>query len=353
MRATGPRPGRPGAGERSFLKWAGGKTRYASVLVALAPEFSGTYREPFLGSGAVFFELRPSRAVLSDANRELVVCFRQVRERPRDVMALLDTMPNTAEHFERVRRRDPAGLSELERAARVIYLNKTSFRGLWRVNRKGEFNIPYGAYDRPYYNKATLSRAAESLTGAVIRESDFEAAVDDARPGDWVFLDPPYVPLGGWSDFKRYTPDQFGERDHVRLCEAMLRADRRGVHLMLTNSDTAFVRELFGAHFRELRLPTRRDINLVARDRGSWDLVFTNYEVFTPYKVSTTYAALTNDPALRNDHVLTSDTARTNDTASTNGAAFANDVFANDAPGPVSRSAAGARPDSGQPRIGP
>jgi DNA adenine methylase len=205
------------------------------------------YREPFLGSGAVFFELRPARAVLSDANRELVVCFRQVRERPRDVMALLDTMPNTAEDFERVRRRDPSGLSELERAARVIYLNKTSFRGLWRVNRKGEFNTPYGAYDRPYYNKATLSRAAESLAGAVIRDSDFEA---------------------------------------------MRRADRRGVHLMLTNSDTAFVREVFGAHFRELRLPTRRDINLVARDRGSWDLVFTNYEV------PTTYAALTSDPAL-------------------------------------------------------
>jgi DNA adenine methylase len=269
----------PAPGERSFLKWAGGKTRYAATLVALAPEFSGTYREPFLGSGAVFFELRPATAVLSDANGELVVCFEQVRSRPRDVMALLDTMPNTAEHFEHVRRRDPARLSELERAARVIYLNKTSFRGLWRVNRRGEFNTPYGAYDRPYYNRETLSRAAEALSAATVLESDFEFAVDAAEAGDWLFLDPPYVPLGGWSDFKRYTAGQFGEQDHVRLCAAMRRADRRGVHLMLTNSDTDAVRELFGPHFHEFRLPTRRDINLVGRNRGSWDLVFTNYEL--------------------------------------------------------------------------
>jgi DNA adenine methylase len=272
------RPARVAPGERSFLKWAGGKTRYASALTGLAPDFSGTYREPFLGSGAVFFELRPAAAVLSDANTELVVCFQQVRHRPDEVMALLDTMPNTAENFERVRRRDPAELSELERAARVIYLNKTGFRGLWRVNRKGQFNVPYGAYDRPYYNRETLSRAAEALAAATIQETDFEAAVDAAQAGDWVFLDPPYVPLGGWADFKRYTPDQFGEPDHWRLCAAMRRADRRGVHLMLTNSDTAFVREVFGPYFRQRRLATRRDINLVTANRGSWDLVFTNYD---------------------------------------------------------------------------
>ncbi|MBL7487814.1 Dam family site-specific DNA-(adenine-N6)-methyltransferase [Frankia sp. AgB1.9] len=278
MRPAGVQVAGRAPGERSFLKWAGGKTRYAGTLVALAPEFSGTYREPFLGSGAVFFELRPARAVLSDANGELVVCFQQVLQQPRELMALLDTMPNTAEYFERTRRRDPAELSELERAARVIYLNKTSFRGLWRVNRKGEFNTPYGAYDRPYYNRETLSRAAEALSGAAVAETDFETAVDAAEAGDWVFLDPPYVPLGGWADFKRYTAGQFGAQDHVRLCAAMRRADRRGVHLMLTNSDTDFVRELFGPHFHELRLPTRRDINLVGRNRGSWDLVFTNYE---------------------------------------------------------------------------
>ncbi|WP_239331521.1 Dam family site-specific DNA-(adenine-N6)-methyltransferase [Frankia sp. CiP3] len=264
--------------ERSFLKWAGGKTRYASTLVALAPDFSGTYREPFLGSGAVYFELRPATSALSDANGELITCFRQVRDSPLEVMGLLDTMPNTPEYFESVRRQKPADLSDLERAARVIYLNKTSFRGLWRVNKKGEFNTPYGAYDRPYYNQNTLLRASKALTNATIIEADFETALDQAGPGDWVYLDPPYVPLGGWADFKRYTPGQFGENDHVRLCEAMRRADSQGAFVTLTNSETEFVHELFGAHFREARLATRRDINLVSSKRGSWDLVFTNYE---------------------------------------------------------------------------
>ena len=131
---------------KSFLKWAGGKTRYAETLVALAPPFSGTYWEPFMGSAAVFFELAPSKAVLSDANEELVICFQQVAADPEAVMALLDEMPNTRDYFHAVRRQKTHDLTDLQRAARVIYLNKTSFRGLWRVNRRGEFNVPFGRY---------------------------------------------------------------------------------------------------------------------------------------------------------------------------------------------------------------
>jgi DNA adenine methylase len=264
--------------EKSFLKWAGGKTRYASTLVSLAPDFTGSYREPFLGSGAVFFELRPQAAVLSDANEELVVCFRVVATEPESVMARLDEMPNTPEHFERVRRQHPQDLSDLDRAVRVIYLNKTSFRGLWRVNRRNEFNTPYGAYDRPYYNRTTLLRASKALTGVDIRLADFEQAVDEAEMGDWVYCDPPYVPLGGWADFKRYTPGQFGKDDHVRLCEAMRRAAGRGVFVAMTNSDTPFVRDLFGGDFQIFRLATRRDINLKAVSRASSDLIVTNYD---------------------------------------------------------------------------
>ena len=264
--------------EKSFLKWAGGKTRYARTLASLAPSYTGCYREPFLGSGAVFFELAPRAAVLSDANGELMACFQAVAEDPHEVMRLLDGMPNTPEHFERVRRQHPADLSAKERAARVIYLNKTSFRGLWRVNRRGEFNTPYGAYDRPYYNRETLLRASKALASAQLMTYDFETALNQAEPGDWVYLDPPYVPLGGWADFKRYTPDQFGEEDHERLSRAMVRASGRGVFLALTNSDTSFVRDLFGSHFNTFRLATRRDINLQSAKRGSWDLVMTNYE---------------------------------------------------------------------------
>lgn len=264
--------------EKSFLKWAGGKTRYARTLVQLAPEYPGTYHEPFLGSGAVFFELRPRSAVLSDANEELVTCFRRIASEVEAVMSRLDEMPNTREYFEAVRRQDPERLSEVERAARVIYLNKTSFRGLWRVNRRNEFNTPYGAYNRPYYDRATLLRASKALSGVTVTVADFEQALDRAEAGDWAYCDPPYVPLGGWADFKRYTAGQFGEPDHIRLHDAMRRASDRGVLVTMTNSDTPFVRELFGDRFEILRLATRRDINLNAASRGSWDLVVTNYE---------------------------------------------------------------------------
>ncbi|WP_328340814.1 DNA adenine methylase [Micromonospora sp. NBC_00421] len=280
MHPTGRQPTRllPGAG-KPFLKWAGGKTRYASTLVSAAPEFTGTYREPFLGSGAVFFELNPAKAVLSDANEELVTCFRQVAKDAEAVMKRLDEHPNTREHFAEIRRQDPAELSDVERAARVIYLNKTSFRGLWRVNRKGQFNAPYGAYDRPYYNRRTLLEAAKLLDGTEIRVADFAEQLDEASEGDWVYLDPPYVPLGGWADFQRYTPGQFGRDDHVRLCAAMKRASGRGALVTLSNSDTPFVRQLFADDFHIARMATRRDINLQSDKRGSWDLVVTNYEL--------------------------------------------------------------------------
>jgi len=263
---------------RSFLKWAGGKTRYADQLVALAPSFEGRYIEPFMGSSAVFFELGPNEASLSDANHELIVCFKQVVHDPEKIMALLDEMPNNRDFYNELRARDVSEMPDAERAARVIYLNKTGFRGLWRVNRKGMFNVPYGAYDRPYYNRKTLLSAAGALRGVEIQCRDFAEALKEARAGDWVYLDPPYIPLGGWADFKRYTPEQFGEGDHRRLAEAMSEAVGRGVHVTLSNSETPLTREIF-KDFNVTRMATRRDINLNSQKRGSWDLVFTSYEV--------------------------------------------------------------------------
>jgi len=220
-----------------------------------------------------------ARALPCDANGELIACFEAVASAPEEVMSLLDHMPNNREYFERMRRQDPVTMTLTERAARVIYLNKTSFRGLWRVNRRGEFNTPYGAYDRPYYNRETLRRASKALASAQLATCDFEKTIDQAGRGDWIYLDPPYVPLGGWADFKRYTSGQFSEQDHIRLREAMTRASDRGVFVTLTNSDTPFVRELFKDTFQIFRLATRRDINLQSANRASWDLVITNYDV--------------------------------------------------------------------------
>lgn len=261
---------------RSFIKWAGGKTRYAARLVASAPPFTGRYWEPFMGSAAVFFELRPAKAVLSDANPELVACFRAVAADPEGVMTALDALPNTPEQFDLIRRQDPAQLGDLERAARVIYLNKTAFRGLWRVNRRGGFNVPYGAYDRPYYRRATLLEASRALAGVDLRRCDFAEALREAAAGDWVFLDPPYLPEGGFADFKRYTAGQFHDADHERLAAEMLDASRRGVLLTMTNSDTDATRRIY-RDFTATRMATRRDINLRAAARASSDLVITNY----------------------------------------------------------------------------
>ena len=261
---------------RPFLKWAGGKARSAKALAALAPPYTGRYLEPFMGSAAVFFELAPRRALLADANEDLVVCFQQVERDPHAVMDLLDRMPNTRDAYLEVRAQDPATLPNPERAARVIYLNKTGFRGLWRVNRAGQFNTPYGAYDRPYYNREKLLRASKALADAEIRLADFADVIAGAKSDDFVYLDPPYIPDRKWGDFKRYTPGQFCDADQLRLAEAMREADDRGVYFLLTNSDTPRTREIFYG-FTYQTLPTRRDITLKAADRGSTDLVVTNY----------------------------------------------------------------------------
>lgn len=276
-----------GVGDKSFLKWAGGKTRYASTLAALAPAEFGTYWEPFMGSAAVFFELAPESAVLSDANEELVICFQQVARDPEGVMRLLDSMTNSREYFERVRARDTRTMTPLERAARVVYLNKTAFRGLWRVNRRGQYNVPYGAYDRPYYNRATLLGAAAALARprVSIRHGDYGEALQRAEPGDWVYLDPPYVPLGGYSDFKRYTSSQFHDDDHTRLGRLMRDASDRGVRILLTNADKPEVRELYEG-FAMATLATRRDINLKAGSRSSADLIVTNYTDFRQQRLA-------------------------------------------------------------------
>jgi DNA adenine methylase len=262
---------------RSPLKWAGGKARTAATLAHLAPpDGFMRYIEPFCGSAAVFFAIRPGAALLADAVPDLIVCLRAIRDEPNALMALLDEMPNNQAYFDALRKIDGEHLDELSRAARTLYFNKTAFRGLWRVNRHGEFNTPYGQYNRPYYNRETLLAASAALRCADLVCADFRETLQRCGPGDWVYLDPPYVPDRKWGDFTRYTPGKFGPNDQNDLAAVLKDLDSRGVKWLLTNSNTTVARALY-RDWRLAVLPTRRDIALTVAERGSVDLVVSNY----------------------------------------------------------------------------
>lgn len=263
---------------KPILKWAGGKRALAGWLSGRFPRAFDRYFEPFLGGGSVLLELRPERAVVGDRNDWLLDAYEAVRDDHDRVAQILDGMANTREEFERIRAIRPENLDLFQRAAHLIYLNKTCFRGLFRVNRTGAFNVPYGAYDRRYYDPENLEAVARCLQGVEIRRGDFESTIVDASTDDFVYLDPPYYKLGGYSDFDRYTKFKFREEDHARLANLCRELDDRGVRWALSNSDTQLVRELFKG-FRIFNVAARREINLNSRRRDVSELFITNYEL--------------------------------------------------------------------------
>lgn len=261
---------------KPVLKWAGGKQALADRLVRLFPVDFRRYYEPFIGGASVLLTLRPQRAVIGDLNDWLLDTYVALREDLAQVAQHLDAMVNTREEFERIRRVDPSGLDPFQRAAHLIYLNKTCFRGLFRVNRAGRFNVPYGAYDRRYYDPDNLASVAACLRDVEIRYADFVSCVADATAGDFVYMDPPYYKQGGYSDFDRYTKWKFREDDHVRLAAVCRDLDKRGVRWAVSNSDTPFVRSLFEG-FTPRLVTNRREINLRSQERAIAELLITNY----------------------------------------------------------------------------
>ena len=261
---------------RPILKWAGGKQALAATLIQYFPKGIRTYYEPFLGGGSVLLALEPSRAVAADSNRWLIDTYRAVRDDWNRVAQILERLPNTKADFLRIRRMSPQRLEPFQQAAHLIYLNKTCFRGLYRVNRQGQFNVPYGAYQRRYFDPDELRMLSEFLKKVDLRRCDFDVSLHDVAKGDFVYLDPPYFKLGGYADFNRYTPDQFRARDHLRLAALCHELDQRGVRWALSNSNTEFVRSLFvGFHFE--RIASRREINLNSKNRSIDELLIMNY----------------------------------------------------------------------------
>lgn len=242
----------PSVAPGPIVKWVGGKGRLLGQLVPLLPPGVDLMRhvEPFIGGGAVFFARRPERALISDVNPELVHTYQAVRDDVDGVIGALGrhAVHHDAEHFYAVRERYNARVdrSVVERAAMFIYLNKTCFNGLHRVNRRGEFNVPAGRYKSPrILDEAGLRASSRALAGADIRCDGFEALLETAHPGDFLYLDPPYEPVSETASFTAYAQDGFSRADQTRLRDVCRALDRRGCKLMLSNSDVPFIRDLY------------------------------------------------------------------------------------------------------------
>lgn len=261
---------------KPILKWAGGKTQMLGDLLPKVPSSYGRYIEPFFGGGAMFFALQPEQAVIADSNPELINLYRQVANHVDDVICQLKKYENTQEMFYAVRGQDWTMLPEAEAAARIIFLNKTCFNGLYRVNKKGQFNVPFGKYKKPKIcDEEGLKAASAALKKAEIVCGDYLLVLEHyAQPGDFVFLDPPYLPISEYSDFKRYTKEQFYEEDHVELAKMVKTLHERGCHVILTNSNHPLVHELY-APFTIDVIQTKRHISCNGSTRKGEDVIVT------------------------------------------------------------------------------
>lgn len=261
---------------KPILKWAGGKTQMLGDLLPKVPASYGRYIEPFFGGGAMFFALQPENAVIADSNPELINMYRQVADNVDEVIQYLKDYTNTSEMFYSVRNLDWKILPKAEAAARTIFLNKTCFNGLYRVNKQGQFNVPYGKYKNPRICDEDGLRAASAvLKKAEILCGDYLLVLEHyAKPGDFVFLDPPYLPISEYSDFKRYTKEQFYEEDHIELAKMIMTLHERGCHVILTNSNHPLVHELY-APFTIDVIQTKRHISCNGNTRKGEDVVVT------------------------------------------------------------------------------
>jgi len=267
---------------RPFLKWAGGKSQLLPQYIPYFPKHYETYYEPFLGGGAVFFHLQPSEAVLTDVNPELVNVYRCVRDHVEQLISRLAEHQQRHSHDYYYQIRASTTVGELdsdiaetctegllvEKAARLIYLNKTCFNGLYRENSKGEFNVPIGKYQNPRICHPDILRSASVVLQTTrIEVSSFETVAKRAKSQDFVYFDPPYYPLSPTSSFTAYSRYSFNKQDQVRLRHTFAELAERGVKVMLSNSDCSFIRELYST-FKIHGISASRAINADAKRRG-------------------------------------------------------------------------------------
>lgn len=263
---------------RPPVKWAGGKGQLLTQLEPLFPKGFQNYHEPFVGGGAVFFYLLPEKASLIDNNKELINFYLVVRNNLEELLQDLPRHVNERSYYYKVRALDPERMDPVKRASRFLFLNKTSYNGLWRVNRKGEFNVPFGNYKKPkIIDEPNLRLVNSILQHTEIKLGDFALVLERAQEGDFIYFDPPYHPLSETSSFTSYTAKDFGEEDQRRLADLFRTLDQRGCLVMLSNSDTPFIRELYDSYDISV-VKARRAINCRSDKRGPVnELVIRNF----------------------------------------------------------------------------
>jgi len=261
-----------------FLKWAGGKRWFVTRYPDTVPAHFGRYIEPFLGSGALFFAVRPRQAVLSDLNPELIATFEAIRSDWKNVVSLLKRYQrlHSSEFYYRTRSSHPR--SAHARAAKFIYLNRTCWNGLYRVNKYGQFNVPVGTKQTVLFPTDDFSAVSLALKNTSLLASDFEPVIRQSEPGDLIFADPPYVTSHLNNGFLKYNERLFSWNDQIRLRDCLHEASKRGVRVLATNADSPSIRHLYGGHFN-IRAVTRLSaIAASAARRGTTtELIITSW----------------------------------------------------------------------------
>ncbi|DAA81209.1 MAG TPA: modification methylase [Cyanobacteria bacterium UBA10660] len=266
-----------------IVKWVGGKRQLMFELIKNMPKSYNRYFEPFIGGGALFFELQPDRAYISDMNEELINLYSIVRDNVYELIEDLSRHEVSKEYFLKIRNIDRtekyAELSDIERASRFIYLNRTCFNGMYRVNSKGEFNVPFGHYKNPrIIDENNLLNCSELLKKTEIKCADFSEILTKVKKGDLVYFDPPYVPLNETSSFTSYTKDGFDINMQFKLRDVCDELDNKGVKFMLSNSDTKLANELY-ANYEIKKVFASRQINANADGRGKiTEVLVRNYD---------------------------------------------------------------------------
>ena len=273
-----------------FLKWAGGKRQLIPFIKPYVPPSYNHYYEPFVGAGAMLFALQPPSSFINDLNPELINCYQVIRDQPEELIALCQhhEQHNTKDYYYQLRQqdRDPQfpNRSPLERAARILYLNKTCFNGLFRVNSQGYFNVPYGSYTNPTIADPQIIKAVshflqtESVT---ISLGDFEAAVATATSEDFIYFDPPYQPISQTSAFTAYSRQGFGETEQIRLKQLCDRLSDRGCQVLVSNSDAPLIRDLYTDRRYQIKtVGASRAINAIGSKRGKVQelLIYNRYQ---------------------------------------------------------------------------